>query len=101
LRLAFLFFTKILENVYPTVLHFGLAFWASCYLPGQAVHICKPAEHLANAIAVNPALLYLAQKIRSKLIWVHNLVNASQSCKTLGDGLFSYLHFILGVGKLQ
>jgi len=57
LRSAFLFFAKNLKNMSPTVLHFGLAFWASCHLPSQAVHICKLVEHLANAISANPAVL--------------------------------------------
>ena len=55
LCLVFLFFVKNLENTY--LVHLGLAFWANYHLPSQATHLCELAEHLANAIAVNPALL--------------------------------------------
>jgi hypothetical protein len=102
LSLAFLFFFgKNLKNTYPTVLHLGLAFWACFYLLGQTVHICKPAEHMADAIAANPALLLHTKISRQVKLGPQFGKCQVNFAKLLEMVCFSLFHFVLGVSKLQ
>jgi len=82
----------------------SFTFWIDildCHLPGQAVHICKPAEHLANAIHANPVLLPRTKNSRQVNLGLQFGKCQVNFAKHLEITCFSPPHFVSGVGKLQ